>query len=427
MAKKEDIEIKEYKWVIKDYDLLDENSRDIDLLNTEEHAKEYNAKLLEIKKSWIIGFIGDFWIWKSHFINQVKMFNQWSDEMNSFWFEFNAWKYPNRDDLRQNFILEFWIATGELEKIMSKIEKQGWKNKAKLLDVISKIPIPGIAILKEFDYFIDTDPLKNIREYQALFANLINERSENIVYIVIEDIDRSWDKGIFFLETLNNFLKTSSLNKKVIVITPVWSEIFHNTKSRISFMKAFDYFHMFPEIKYNFSNFVKKVFKEEYHKKIIWEFLEKISKHKSNFNIRIIKQCIREADLKFIQMKKTLPYIQFEIILMVELSHFFTEKIWETDHSLFNLYKNWSFVTKEIFIAFLISFIDNKNSIYTDWKELIWLPSNIEEIYFFNMTNESIKYVHIQREMYYLAINNIYLEWITEEEIDKQKEAVYNS
>jgi hypothetical protein len=40
--------------VIKNYDLLDENSREIDLLKTEAYVKEYYKKLLQIKKSGII-------------------------------------------------------------------------------------------------------------------------------------------------------------------------------------------------------------------------------------------------------------------------------------------------------------------------------------------------------------------------------------
>ena len=89
------------------------------------------------------------------------------------------------------------------------------------------------------------------------------------MYLVIEDIDRSGDRGIFFIETLNYFLKkivqeqqeaqTNIVKLKVIV--PISNDNYEKDKQ--SYLKSLDFLYAFNPNKYDFSAFVRALFLDE--------------------------------------------------------------------------------------------------------------------------------------------------------------------
>jgi hypothetical protein len=222
------------------------------------------------------------------------------------------------------------------------------------------------------------------------------------------------------LETLNNFLQTNKLNKRVIVITPVGSDIFNKWYSRTLYLKAFDYFHTFPMIKYDFSEFVQRIFKEDIQWNILKEFLQEISKNTESINIRIIKHCIREANLKYIQFKKKYFWVNFEIFLMVELSRFLIIKNWDKTESLFETYKRWENINNKCFEALLISMMYSEDSLYDEGNKLCRSDEKIRHILFWIDLSQSIHEKRLEWGKYNLVVSNVYLDGVSEQEKELQ-------
>jgi hypothetical protein len=107
-------------WFIKNTKLLEENSRTENLIDLTAEINKFSLKLDHIEFSSIIWFIGKFWSWKSNFLNQIK----YKFSADAKWFEFDAWKYPERSNLWENFILEFarQIDSETFDKTMKQVD-----------------------------------------------------------------------------------------------------------------------------------------------------------------------------------------------------------------------------------------------------------------------------------------------------------------
>lgn len=88
---------------IKNKKLLEESSCIDSLIDLDLEIEKFSIKLDNIDLSSIIWFVGRFWSWKSNFLNQVK-----SKKIDSGkWINFDAWRYLERQNLWENFVLEF--------------------------------------------------------------------------------------------------------------------------------------------------------------------------------------------------------------------------------------------------------------------------------------------------------------------------------
>ena len=83
------------KWFIKNEKLLLESSDCDDLLNWKEYIKNFSDRIDEFHWSNIWWFVWQFWIGKSTLIRNIKQFRN-KQEISGKWFEFDAWKYPDR-------------------------------------------------------------------------------------------------------------------------------------------------------------------------------------------------------------------------------------------------------------------------------------------------------------------------------------------
>lgn len=252
-------------WFIKNKKLLEENSRLENLIDLSSEIERFSIKLDNIEFSSIVWFIGKFWSWKSNFLNQIKS----KYTKNSKWFDFDAWKYPDRKDLWEAFILEI-VKQSYSEKEEIKIEKQiKWKStKSVWIDIITDITS---TVSEKFDFnFLDKfseifkkEPITKIYEFQKILIEIFNKIEEDNIYIIIEDIDRSWDNWIFFLETLNYFLKNNHIGKRIIVIVPIWEENYVKEELKLSYLKSLDYFHKYSLRDLELDSFVKEIFLDE--------------------------------------------------------------------------------------------------------------------------------------------------------------------
>ena len=264
---------------IKDEELIEESYQVDDLLDFSSIINDFKERINKIKKNSIVGLIGPYGSGKSTMLYQIykDKININKDEISNNqtsgsehnqqkeqWFIFDAWQYPERKDLWEGFVLD--IARQCDEKTFKKTENRidGNTGKSKqalantLIDITSTVLLLA-SLFKNLTPLFQTSPIKRVYEFQDLLLNIINQIDKDI-FIVIEDIDRSGDMGIFFLETLKHFIKNlkKDPNRKVIVIVPIGNDTFYKYHStRDSYLKILDYQVPFNPSLLNFTNFIE--------------------------------------------------------------------------------------------------------------------------------------------------------------------------
>ncbi len=283
---------------IKDEELIEESYQIEDLLNFKPIINDFKERINKIKKNSIVGLIGPYGSGKSTMLYQIykdkiNINNENKDEANNHqtsenegneqteqWFVFDAWKYPERKDLWEGFVLDIAKQHDKIsfDKARNKIDgKQGERKENAtntMIDMatitmgvislfssagLTSIFAPIIGSLKNLTYLFRTSPVRRVFEFQELLSDIIKE-TENHIFIIIEDIDRSGDMGIFFLETLKHFIKNlkEDPNRKVIVIVPIGNDTFYKYHpTRDSYLKILDYQISFNSSLLNFTKFIE--------------------------------------------------------------------------------------------------------------------------------------------------------------------------
>lgn len=361
---------------VKNHSLLDETSEVEDLLGIESVCEKFTKKIDSIVKPSIVALIGSFGSGKSTMLNQI-MIARAKKEM---WIEFDAWKYPDRKDLWEGFVLDIakFGSPKEFEKASKELKGTQNDDKKTLINVLSKIP--GCASLEGLNHFLETSPAKRVDDIQKILKNHV-QKIEKDLFVIVEDIDRSGDAGVFFMETLKQFLRTSELNKKIVIIVPIANENYH--KNIDSYLKCIDYFEFFESIEIKLEQFVDKVFDEnlfvgelkrsgdnrlvwtgENRKKQTISFLEGLSHEMPGVNMRMLKLIIRKANLVFKNQVADGHAPDFRITLCLEASKCFKIND-KTDSSYFDDFKKRNVVTRgNIFCSYLATMLFNDNSIF---------------------------------------------------------------
>jgi hypothetical protein len=294
---------------IKNWEALQEDYRNSPL-GFENEIDKFSTYIDKLPNSnAVLGFIGSFGSGKSNLLEGVKAKNAKSVK----WVQFDAWKYPERDNLWENFTLE--IAEGLFPKQYKKfsnrlIGKIPWREKGNwLADSLSgliNILYPGSGIVpsiawKLFGGYKQNDSLKRLRDLQLVVIEIFKkytEENNKPVYIVIEDIDRSNDAGIFFLETLNHLLRGNKFSQKIITIIPIGSPEYSDNIDSYAKCLDFIYFSQLPRP--DIRKFIQEVFDEnifsvdEISQKQINRFLVELIDLPDG-NMRKIKLLLRDA------------------------------------------------------------------------------------------------------------------------------------
>lgn len=270
------------------YEFLEENDN-YDDANIELEASRVKKSIDDFllrnpeKKYGMIWYVWPFGCGKSSVINKIKSTDK---SWNNKWLQFDAWKYPDRKELWDWFVLDTISNLGKSSRkeITNTIETWLTKNQQKtntIVDLISsgaglaKLDIWSWASLQlnipteVKDFFKNTgSKVCRIEEYQnlllAYFIELSKDNYDGNIYIVIEDIDRgNINEWLTFLETLRYFL-TKTWNTywwtliKIIPIILIDVESFENWYHQ-RFIKIFDKT-IYNELKYNrswfFDNFI---------------------------------------------------------------------------------------------------------------------------------------------------------------------------
>lgn len=298
----------EVKGFIEHPEILEEDYRVGDLLDFSEIIERFTKKLDSIPDTSIFGLVGEYGSGKSTMLYQI----QEKRRANELWINFDAWKYPERQDLWEGFVLDFAHQIGEREKAQGEIDGTDIKNKNLSIAAGAVGMIPGLGSIDKFLDVFKSPPATRVYQLQEILTHLINKQSKNIV-IVVEDIDRSGDSGIYFLETLRHFLKNTDLRRRVHVVVPIGNENYREEET--SYLKCLDSVVFFRPRDIRLKRFVEATFRKtlfeknestngkifatgEHKKGQVVSFLELLLTHQDK-NMRMLKAILRGANSSY--------------------------------------------------------------------------------------------------------------------------------
>lgn len=338
---------------------LDEMPNDIDQLGFDEEIDRVKNRIeskIKSNKSLIVAYLGSFGVGKSTILKNVKKEIKYKP---GHWIVFEPWRYSNRNELWDAFVT----------KVVSTLKNKDEQNIAKeiddgenqflkltgifvvavvlfcvlstlslviyiefkttvwmpnfLIDLIRSylkyalpVIIPG-TLFAVFAIFLNkiatNNPLKRIFQFESLLLNTIKLTNVPIV-IVIEDIDRSGDDGLVFMETLHEFIHIINLDNEidqpVIVIAPQSPTSFNaldTGRDRVQHiehsLKVYDekiYFNanIGHEQVEEFYRNLKYAKKYEKYKPTMVEITRELNFYYKNdqLTIRMLKHALREVD-----------------------------------------------------------------------------------------------------------------------------------
>jgi len=367
------------KGFIENEDLLRESCEVEDLLDFSNEIEQFKKKIAEIKNPSILGLVGPFGVGKSTMLFQIE--KELEKKENVLWVNFDAWKYPERRDLWEGFVLDFAkkMSPEDFKEADKKLRGEQNDDKKTLVKVLSCIP--GFSALEGLNHFFKTSPARRVDDIQSILKEQIKGNNKDI-HIVVEDIDRSGDSGIFFLETLKQFISNLDTDKKFIVIVPI-SDVSYYLKLE-SYLKSIDYFDFFKPNNIKLEKFVNQVFSQDFFKgefkikgtqKIIWtgkkrrlqivSFLEGLFRERKEMSMRLLKLIIRKANLAYINQTGDGHEPDLRVTLCIEASkYFYLEK--ESERNYFNDFKRDVHMGNNIFSSFVYSMFSNNSSIYKE-------------------------------------------------------------
>lgn len=288
------------KGFIKNEELLEEKVSDTDYLDFSESIETLSGKIGVNKKSNIIGVVGSFGVGKSTLISKVKDIHLEKDEE---WIHFDAWQFPERKELWEGLILETSRYQGKLQKILEEVAGEH-KNDVKTL-VNTLGDIPGLSVIKNLNHFVKTSPATRVFQLQDIFASLINDFKKDKVVFVLEDVDRSGEAGLFFLETLRQFLNCKTLTKKVTVLVAISNESYFSSLD--VYLKCLDYVEFFnKKNETKLTDFITAVIETSNttDKDILIDFFNYSFNKYEDLNMRKVKLIIRQANLDYVELER---------------------------------------------------------------------------------------------------------------------------
>ena len=356
---------------IKNDKLLMETPKIQDLFNLEEQINSFSSLLDSIDKSGSFGFVGGFGTGKSTLIENVKQ-KRIERKKDEIWVEFDAWKFPDRKDLWEGFVLEFarQIDKKTFETARKEIDGEDKNDIKALIGIVSKgvnMFLPGAGIIKNFNHFFKTSPARRVFEIQEILEEIIKKQKKDI-FITIEDIDRSGDSGIFFLETLKQFFDNVNIDNKLVAIVPIANDKFETKKE--SFLKCLNFVEYFDFSNIKMVNFVEEIFEDEFirdelSKNQIISFLEVVFDVYNDMTPRMLKFILRKANFNFKRQVDNKLEPDFRTTIIFEFSKYL--KKGETGTLYFNLFKRNNTVTRgSIFSKSLFMILENAQNLYVD-------------------------------------------------------------
>lgn len=306
------------KGFVKDINLLKEQATDTDFLDISQSVDELSEKLSSIDDNAMLGVVGAFGVGKSTLIENVKAKRK-SNEGET-WIHFDAWQFPERKELWDGLILETAKQVGKLEIIKRSLDGEEKKDKklavstvTKSVGVIANIATAGISSLFQsavglvgdtLHYFLESTPAKRVFEMQEVFVELLKKIDAKKVVFVLEDVDRSGQDGLFFLETFRQFLSNNKLEKSIVVITPISNESYFAYLD--TYLKCLDFVEFYNKGNKSLEMFVSQVFigDDIYDAEKLSDLLSYVYQKYQHMTIRKIKLVLRQANINYIELTR---------------------------------------------------------------------------------------------------------------------------
>jgi len=348
---------------IKDYSALEENHKIDDLLDMGFLVTDFGSKIQNASNGSMLGLVGEYGSGKSTLLYHIS--KQKND--NTLWIEFDAWKFPDRKELWEGFILEFarHIDKNAFNEALSNVDGKQNDDKQALIATIASIP--GLGSVQGLNHFFSTTSARRTFELQVVLDGLIDKycKDKNIV-LVIEDIDRSGDSGIFFLETLKHYLQTKKSKVDIKVIVPIATEMYLLNED--AYLKCLDIIEFYVLKKIGLSRFVNTVFKKEFldtqeSRRQVIQFLQ-IMIEKPGMTLRKLKQILRKADLNFKNQTEDGFEPDFRMSIMFEMAKFIFRSKEGKGQTYFDQFRSYNEVANgSEFSGLLQSIVQNSGSV----------------------------------------------------------------
>lgn len=353
------------KGFIKDTKLLEESPKVPDSMEWTHLKENMKNKIRTVKRSSTIALVGPFGSGKSTMLDKIG--NDMKNKRN-FWFNFEAWKYPERENLWENFIYDFAISSGVITKedIFKIIHGELTGSKKFIKNIISLL-----TSAVNFDYIGDLftenlreNPISRINDYQELLDTIICKLNKPI-FITIEDIDRSGDYGLFFLETLKNYLEKSNFKKRVLFLVPISTKNYEKEIDR--YLKVIDYFEFFNPSYINFLKFAEDYISDDLRDShdhlLLADFLSQYFSKYTDMTLRKLKLIMRQANIVYINQIKDDKSPDWRLTLCAEMMKF--TKYDNPPEETFYQYaaKNKLIPSGSIFSAYIYAVMEKQSSI----------------------------------------------------------------
>lgn len=347
---------------IKNPKLLDETIADEDLLDFSIQRAIFGEKINRVNAG-LIGLVADFGKGKSTLIHQVKLSRQGLDEK---WIDFEAWDMPERRELWEGFVLTMArnIDPKTFEEVRKSID--GTKNSDKKTLVNTLGDIPGLAVIKNLNHFLDTSPARRVFEIQEILIKLINEKcKESKIIVVAEDIDRSGPNGIFFIETLKSFIKNSALNKQIVVITPIAEKSFFDNQE--SYLKCLDIIEFLDFSQVKLHHFFEQILAENLssnhsYVQLMSDFFERLMIQYPDTTLRKVKLILRKAMINYELQEAAGFEPDWRVTILFTASRFFKRE--DKTISYFDEFKQKRVIPKGLIFAVFLAVVLSQEKNY---------------------------------------------------------------
>lgn len=300
--------------LLKDIHSLNETHETLDLFDFSGELIRLEQLIRNIKSSSILALLGEYGTGKSTLIHQLKLKHS-SENGKLEVIYFDAWKYPDRERLWENFLFDLSLEISGKRK-----EKNERKKTLGFFDRVSlSFGIKGFA---EIGLSQNRVPQNRLYEIQEEVAKQLRGRTKRLI-TVIEDIDRSGDNGKYFLETLKWFVDKYSIDNTLFII-PMSKTEFKKEENYRSYEKSIEYKFEFSGVPSKFNTFLETIFATKFTKEkesvdLISSFLHSYYfSNREQTTIRTLKRILREANNCYINIIKKYPNADWRVILPIE-------------------------------------------------------------------------------------------------------------
>lgn len=290
---------------IKGLKYLEEHHQAHDLFGYLGYASKLAERLDAISMpASITALIGPYGIGKTFLLSLIRAEK---DDGKTFWFTFESWGYPDRNDLWVAFLAELddEIIDDSSDYEIVRKAKRIWHNLEKLrryetffsilvflvvylavgLFIVFKtlglegstnavallaLAVSSVSLLLVSMDLYRGNPLVRREGYESIFKDSVKKLSKigkRELFVVLEDVDRSGDHGLLFIETLALFLRRLSKQDlrglSVKILVPISDESYGSNKERNSLLKAVDYHHPFGIQQLDLGQFIDTVFSDD--------------------------------------------------------------------------------------------------------------------------------------------------------------------